>query len=133
MKSGHVLFVHPSLAFSSATERLLRTARHLRDRGYRVSIAAHAGSRTEEFEAADLELIQSEIPARPFSRPFAVARTRARILRAAPNLVHLTSAALAPLGSWLGRPYVLEVESPDGGLHRVLAGDVTLAKQGAAR
>ena len=108
MKSGHVLFVHPSLAFSSATERLLRAALRLRDRGYRVSISARAGSRSGEFEAADLELIPSEIP----RRPFAVARTRARIRRAAPNLVHLTSAALAPLGLWLGRPYVLEVESP---------------------
>lgn len=107
--AGRVLFVHPSLTFSGATERLLRMVEHLHRRGFAGDVLSGPGSRVDAFRAAGIAVELAELPERPLAHPFAVMRTRRQIRECAPDIVYLTSERLAPLGSLLDRPYVLEV------------------------
>lgn len=123
MARWHAVLVHPELTFSSGTERLLATARALIEQGARVTIAARSGSREGAAREAGAEIAHVELPTDPRRSPFAAARTRRRLRRLEPDIVHATVEGLAPLLAWIapgvGVPYLLE-------LHGVVARRVPL-------
>lgn len=116
MSAPHVLFLHASLAFTGATERLLDIATRLRAGGTRVSVLTRPGTRRPAFENAGLAVYTSDLPVDPRRSPFAAWRTRQIIAELAPTIVHVTTEELAGLAAaiapTLRMPYVLEVHRP---------------------
>jgi glycosyltransferase involved in cell wall biosynthesis len=108
----HVALLHPRLAFSGATERMLATARALRDAGARVTLVTRPGSREHQAMEAGLEPVYVELPPEPWQAPLALARTRRALARLGIDRLHVTDQELAPLAATLvkvlRRPYVLE-------------------------
>ena len=113
MPAWHAVLVHPELAFASGTERMLATARVLREQGARVTLVARGGSRATAAEDAGCELVELELPTQPRRAPFAVARTKAALRELEPDVVHYTDGSLAGLAAavaaQLDVPYLLEL------------------------
>ncbi len=109
MSPRHVLFLHPALHFSSATDRVFHFARHLVASGDRVTIVSTPGSRADAFTKMGIQVVYGELPERFAANPFAFGRSRRLVHELAPDLVYATSPSLAPLAAKMRIPYVLEV------------------------
>jgi len=112
----HIAFLHSSLAFSGATERLLAAARAAADHGARVSVLAPGGSRSEAFECDGIQVVPAEVHESSVRAPFLFWRTRRLLRQLAPDLLHVTDQGLAPFAAELSRalnlPWMLELNRP---------------------
>ena len=109
MSGRHVLFLHPALHFSSATDRMFHFARHLVASGDRVTIVSAPGSRADAFRKMGVQVVYGELPERAGASPFAFGRSKRLVRELAPDLVYATSPSLASLAAKIRIPYVLEI------------------------
>lgn len=116
MQTRHCLLLHPALSFSGSTERLLATARAVREQSARVTILSRPGSRSRVFTEEGFELREAELPTDPRVGFLAARRTRSIVARLQPDLLHATSISLARLTAALSRslalPYLVEAHHP---------------------
>ena len=109
----HVAFLHSSLSFAGATERLLASARAAADHGAQVTVLTPGGSRAAAFDADGITVLPAELHESSVRAPFAFWRTRRLLRQLAPDLLHVTDQRLAPFASELARavnvPWLLEL------------------------
>jgi len=109
MSGRHVLFLHPALHFSSATDRVFHFARHVVASGHRATILSAPGSRADAFRKMGIGVVYGELPQRPGANPFAFGRTKRLVQEFEPHLLYATSPSLAACAARMHIPYVLEV------------------------
>lgn len=112
----HIAFLHPDLAVTSGTERLIATVKAAVAEGARVSLLTRRGPRALALEAAGAQILEAELPTEPALGIFAQRRTASLLKELAPDLLHTTDGSLAPLTARLAervaRPYMVEVMRP---------------------
>jgi len=108
--------LHPHLAWTDGTARLVETVRAAHDAGHEVQVLANPGSRTRAVLDAGGQVESCELPEHALLGYFAMRRTRARVHEHEPELLLATCGRLAPLlartADALDLPSVLELVRP---------------------
>ncbi len=111
-----ITFLHPELDFSDGTARLIASVRATLAAGHEVSVISRKGSRTGNLIATGATCFEGELPTHRWLGAFAAGRTRDRVEELEPDLLHVTSARLAPLAARIAdalrTPYLLELVRP---------------------